>query len=262
MRLSDRARIEAFLRRDPFLHGYELGDLDDRFWPDTAWYGLVDAGRIRALALLYTGLSEPTLLALASQESAELARLLRELSPLLPPSLYCHLTPSLGKALEERYALTAHGEHYKMALKDPSRLETARSAETVELAPGDRAEVERFYAESYPGNWFVPSLLDTGYYVGIREGGRLICAAGVHVYSARQKVAALGNIATRPEARGRGHAEAATAELCRRLLKTVSHICLNVKADNRAAIACYRKLGFEAVASYEEYHAQLRKKAL
>jgi predicted GNAT family acetyltransferase len=104
--------------------------------------------------------------------------------------------------------------------------------------------------------------LDTGYYVGIRERGRLVCVAGVHVYSARQKVAALGNIATLPEARGRGHAQAATAVLCRRLLKTVTHVCLNVKADNQAAIACYRKLGFEVVASYEECRARLREKAL
>jgi ribosomal protein S18 acetylase RimI-like enzyme len=262
VRLRDRSRIEAFLRRDPLLHGYELGDLDDRFWPDTIWYGLLEGEEIRALTLLYTGLSEPTLLALASGEPAFLAQLLRRTAPHLPASLYCHLTPSLGESLAQRYSLSAQGEHYKMALRDAGRLAQARSAETVALSPQDRAEVEAFYEQSYPGNWFVPSLLATGYYLGVREASRLVCVAGVHVYSARNQVAALGNIATRPEARGRGYAEAATAALCRRLLETVEHVCLNVRADNAAAIACYRKLGFEVIASYEEYRAQLRNKAL
>ena len=36
-------------------------------------------------------------------------------------------------------------------------------------------------------------------------------------------------------------------------LKTVEHVGLNVKADNRPAIACYQKLGFEIVGAYEEY---------
>jgi ribosomal protein S18 acetylase RimI-like enzyme len=262
VRLHDRPRIEAFLRRDPFLHGYELGDLDDRLWPDTAWYGLLEGQEILALALLYTGLSEPTLLALASDGIALLARLLREAAPLLPASLYCHLMPSLEKSLEGRYTMTPQVEHYKMALRDAGRLDEALSAETAALSPEDRAEVEAFYAQSYPGNWFVPALLETGCYVGIREAGKLLCVAGVHVYSARSRVAALGNIATRPEARGRGLAQAATAALCRRLLRTVDHICLNVRADNQAAIACYRKLGFEAVASYAEHRAQLRGKRL
>ena len=31
------------------------------------------------------------------------------------------------------------------------------------------------------------------------------------------------------------------------------HVGLNVKADNGAAISCYKKLGFEPVASYGEF---------
>ena len=36
------------------------------------------------------------------------------------------------------------------------------------------------------------------------------------------------------------------------LQRTVDHIGLNVKADNAAAVACYRRLGFRPVAEYEE----------
>jgi ribosomal protein S18 acetylase RimI-like enzyme len=41
--------------------------------------------------------------------------------------------------------------------------------------------------------------------------------------------------------------------LCQSLLEKVEHVGLNVKADNDAAIACYRKLGFEVVAPYGEF---------
>ena len=44
-----------------------------------------------------------------------------------------------------------------------------------------------------------------------------------------------------------------TARLCRSLRETVDHIGLNVQADNDAALACYRKLGFEIVAPYGEF---------
>lgn len=114
-------------------------------------------------------------------------------------------------------------------------------------------QLEPFYGQSYPGHWFDPRMLDTGQYFGIRDAGELVCAAGIHVHSPEYGMAALGNIATRPDRRrGRGLALRATARLCQSLLSEVNVVGLNVKADNRAAIACYEKLGFKAVAEYQE----------
>jgi ribosomal protein S18 acetylase RimI-like enzyme len=48
------------------------------------------------------------------------------------------------------------------------------------------------------------------------------------------------------------------AKLCEELLRTVEHIGLNVKADNISAISCYKGLGFERVATYEEHTFELR----
>ncbi|HEX4607636.1 MAG TPA: GNAT family N-acetyltransferase, partial [Urbifossiella sp.] len=110
------------------------------------------------------------------------------------------------------------------------------------------------YAASYPGNWFAPRMLETGCYYGVRRGGELVSVAGVHVYSPRYGAAALGNITTRPDHRGRGLGAAVTARVCRELLRAgVACVGLNVKADNAAAVRCYQALGFEPVADYAEY---------
>lgn len=63
----------------------------------------------------------------------------------------------------------------------------------------------------------------------------------------------MGNIATAPSHRNRGFGRRVTARTCQSLLKYVDYIGLNVKADNRAAISCYKSLGFETIGIYGEY---------
>ncbi len=258
VRLHDKSAIEAFLRRRPFLHLYGLGDLDDRFWPATTWYGRIEAGEIRAVAFLYGGLGLPTLLALGDEEVPHLEELLRSILPLLPRRFYCHLSPGLAGILGPHYRLEPHGEHDKMALLHPDRLPFTEIPGVVRLTETDLQEVLQFYAGSYPGNWFDPQMLRTGPYFGMRGPAGLVSIAGVHVWSPAYRVAALGNIATRPGERGRGYAQAVTGTLCTHLLRTADTIGLNVKSDNAAAIACYRALGFEPCACYEEYVAERR----
>lgn len=252
--LSDKPVIERHLRADAGRHLYELGDLDDFFWPRTKWYGLSKGGALAALALVYSGNGSPVLLALDGPESS--AELLSGLSARLPGEFYCHLAPGLEGALQPGFELTPHGRHLKMLLADPDRLLAADAAGAVRLGPGDLEEVLDFYGRSYPGNWFDPRMLETGRYFGIREGGGLASVAGVHVFSEKYRVAALGNIATDPSLRGRGLGRRVTAALCRDLTSSVGTIGLNVKADNAAAIACYQGLGFAPHAEYGEWAAR------
>lgn len=248
--LRDRAAIAELCRRNPLLHVYELGDLDDFFWPHTRFVGWDVDDRLTQLALLYTEPEPPVLLALAEEPHVQMALLLGELLPELPSRLYAHVTPFLLETIERRYDVESHGLHLKMGLTDASRLGTA-PAEL--LGPSDLDQVHAFYERAYPGTWFVPRMLETGRYVGVREGGALACVAGVHVSSPTWHVAALGNVATLPELRGRGLATRACGALCRLLQDDgIDTIALNVRADNAPAIAAYRGLGFEAVGEYVE----------
>jgi RimJ/RimL family protein N-acetyltransferase len=76
--------------------------------------------------------------------------------------------------------------------------------------------------------------------------------AGVHAVSRQFGVAAVGNIATRPALRGRGYAQRVTAALCTALVGDGLQVGLNVGADNAAAIAAYRRVGFDVLARYDE----------
>jgi ribosomal protein S18 acetylase RimI-like enzyme len=245
--VHDRDELAGLLRRDAALHTYELGDLDDFFWPYTTWYRHGDQ-----VALLYHGGGTPTLIALAPPAGIDdLAALVRGLVPLLPHRIYAHLSPVAVAALADHVEVTAGGPHRKLALTDPRRLAgTDPGGEALTRA--DLPEVSNLYAAAYPGNWFDPRMLDTGQYVGVRRAGELLAVAGVHVWSATYRVAALGNVTTHPRARRQGLARAAVTAVCHRLRRTVDHITLNVRADNHAALALYDGLGFTPIAEYEE----------
>jgi ribosomal protein S18 acetylase RimI-like enzyme len=248
--LRDRDAIAEICRRNAFRHVYELGDLDDFFWAHTRFAGW-DGGRgVSQVTLLYTEPEPPVLLAIAEHPEDDMAALVSSLLPGLPPHLYAHVTPFLLETLASRFAVESHGLHLKMGLTDASRL---GSAPADLLGPADLDEVAAFYERAYPGTWFVPRMLETGRYVGIREHGVLACVAGVHVHSPAWKVAALGNVATLPGLRGQGFATRACGALCRLLLADgVDTIALNVRADNAPAIAAYRRLGFESAGEYVE----------
>lgn len=255
--LHDKATIERVLREDVYLHIYSIGDLDEFFWPYTTWYATKGDIGISAIALLYVGQSPPTLLAL-SEKSDSMQRLVESISHWLPQHFYAHLSPGVESVLGKAYHLENHGEHLKMALVHRPAADSCDCPDTCALGCDDVNEIVEFYQRCYPGNWFDPRMLETGQYFGVRKEGCLISVAGIHVYSPEYKVAALGNIATTPSHRNKGYARQATAKTCQSLLNVVNHIGLNVKADNNAAISCYKKLGFDVVASYTEYIVQRR----
>jgi predicted GNAT family acetyltransferase len=236
------------------VHAYELGDLDDFFWPHTRWLAWQQDGRIEQLALLYDEPDPPVLLAHADPPEETAKEMLRSIAPRLPACVYAHLSPGLLPALGPRLAPVSEPiPHLKLALVEPERLAGRDTADVRPLSPDDLDEVERFYGNAYPGTWFHARMLETGRYLGIRRDGNLVCVAGVHVWSPKWRVATLGNVATLPAARGAGLATVACAALCHLLLADgIDVISLNVRADNRAAIRAYEKLGFAHAADYVE----------
>ena len=253
--LRDRDVIAAFCRRRPAVHAYALGDLDDFFWPHTRWLGWQGANGLEQLVLLYDEPDPPVLLALAEPPVRSMRGLLAAIDAELPSSLYAHLSPGVVEGLAPRFVPASPPvEHRKLGLLDASLLAGHPDGDgATRLGPEDVDEVVAFYERAYPGTWFEPRMLETRRYVGLREGDELVCVAGVHVWSPTWGVAALGNVATLPAARGRGLATAVCAHVCRLLLEDgIDVISLNMRADNDAASATYEKLGFAHATDYVE----------
>ena len=184
--------------------------------------------------------------------------LLRSLIYLLPKRFYAHLSGDIATVFANDYQIKSHGLHYKMALTNSALLDSVDTSNVKPLTVYDIIALEELYRVAYQGNWFEPRMLETGYYYGIRQGASLISVAGVHVYSEKYRVTALGNITTHPLFRGQGLAKAVSTKVCKDLLQTTDHIGLNVKVDNISAIACYTRLGFEIISTYQEYSLELK----
>ena len=126
------------------------------------------------------------------------------------------------------------------------------------LGQADLPALLDLYAE-YPESAFLPDQLRHGIFYGVRAAGGLAAAGGTHVVSARYGVAAVGNIYTRPAARGHGCATAITAAVVGDLLAVPCHdIILNVAVPNVTAAAIYTRLGFRVHCPFWEGQAERR----
>lgn len=255
--LHDKKVIEGHLRGNTGLQIYSIGDLDDFYFPYTIWYGLKSGNFISAIAMLYTAVNPPVLIALSPEnELGMLNNLLKSILHLLPVKIYSHLTPGTEVILQEKYSLEFHGDYCKMVLKEKHFIEDTL-LQTYQLTFYDLPKIRQLFHESYPDNSFDPRMLETGMYFGIDKDRKLVSIAGVHVYSQKYKVAALGNITTHPDYRGNGFSKIVTSRVCKELEPHVDIIGLNTHIQNEPAIKCYKDLGFEIIAPYREYTASI-----
>jgi len=259
--LTKREEIEPYLRRDVGLHLYALGDLEEPYWSRARWWGWEEKGELEGVLLLYSGEEGATVLGLTDKVAA-MQSLLLAVAPMLPEECYAHLSPRVVQALVRAgWMVEKKADLFKMMLTAPEFLEHLRFEGVETPTESDFLEIERLYAVSYPGHWFTRGRLAEGWMRGIKEAGRWVAVAGVHVVSRQMRVAALGNIAVHPDARGHGLGLQVTGALSRELrVQGIEEIGLNVRVDNKVARRCYERLGFSVVASYGEYRLQREQK--
>lgn len=249
---TDKNLLYRHLKKDPILFGYHIGDLDDFYFGDCRWATILDGeGNINESILIYEGLAVPTVLTFGLER--HLDNLLEELLPALPDRFYCHFQKEYRLIFQKRFTEEPLGTHHKMKLESRAgNRPNVSDDRVVRLDITNAEDLMNLYDRSYPGNYFDVRLLDTGKYFGYFDGGRILAASGIHVYSDEYNIAVLGNIATDPDHRNRGLATAVTSCLVDELVSEGRLVMLNVGAANHPAIECYRKLGFEKIHEYEE----------
>jgi ribosomal protein S18 acetylase RimI-like enzyme len=250
----DKREIYDFLSKTPALQLYTIGDLDDFFWPYTTWHALYDNGEMQSVALLYTGMTPSTLLVFYENDPYFPRALLKLIRNHLPDKFNVHLSPGLIDLFGRENIIADYGQNYRMILT--GKPEKVPDENIRQLTTSDIPLVIELFKIAYPDNWFDSRMVETGKYYGYFNAGMLTGVAGIHVYSPEYCIAALGNIATHPDFRGRKIAYKLTSALCLDLATTVSIIGLNVKSDNKAAIKCYRNIGFEIRSSYDECYVR------
>lgn len=238
-RTSDRSLLRAVLHRDRAWCLYPLGDLDDRQFGFCEWYV---AGA--SFLLVYRGAGTPVLI--TGGDAAVCAELLDEAGR--PAPAHLHVPPDLIPHLETRYRRTGTRPLVRMALEAP-RLPEGGAAQPLTRA--HTGALERLYADGVCSgespDFFFPAMLDDGTFFGVWENGELIAAAGTHLVAPGESVAAIGNVYTRRDCRGRGLGAVVTsAVVCCLLARGIATIALSVVERNTAALRLYERLGFAA----------------
>jgi GNAT superfamily N-acetyltransferase len=230
-RLKDTDEIRRRLRNDLAWSLYALGDLTPAMFPKTRWF-------------------EPDLTLIFEDYGTTI--------------LFAMGPGSVREALKEVEG-PVHLQVQRDALDEIARLTTVSSVKTMwrmiwtgdhasasgnvaqRLGEDDVPALRALYADGEPSgeapDFFFPSMVSDGVFHGIYEGPQLVTVAGTHLVARDEGVAAIGNVYTRRDQRGRGLGRLVMHAVLGDLAGTET-IGLNVRADNAAAIHLYESLGF------------------
>lgn len=229
-RLTDKTEIRTWLRRDPAWSVYALGDLEPRMFPKTLWFApdltliLRDYGTAILFAMGPGSVREalecvegPVHLQVQRDALDEVARY----APVSSPLLMWRMTWT------GRHLPSPDGATTRLGASDvPALLALYADGESVGESP----------------DFFFPSMVTDGVFHGVYEGTELVAAAGTHLLAREEGAAAIGNVYTRRDRRGRGLGRLTTNAVLGEL-EGIETVGLNVRADNHAALHLYESLG-------------------
>ncbi|HLZ70730.1 MAG TPA: GNAT family N-acetyltransferase [Dehalococcoidia bacterium] len=254
---TDAAR--ALLNRDRAWNGYALADLEQPFRQYSRFALAAREGETPSAGCL--ALQHPAITVIVPQGEGEgVAAIFATIAGDLPRG--AELSVRAGhRQIVERYYAPRPGLHEMLRMHTDAAAfhpPVASPPRPRALGRADAAALFDLYA-GYDENVFREELLDGGCFFGVEADGRLLAAGGTHVVCPGEGAGAVGNIFTRPEARGRGLARAVTAAVTAALLaKGCRDVVLNVRADNAPAIHVYAALGYREHCRFWEGWAERR----
>ncbi len=252
-KLTDKSEILAYLEADHLYAAYAIGDLEPGMFEQSTWAGAEAEGRLQALALYFRGLELPALFLIGDGHGlrAILGDVLR------PERVYLTCRAEHLVTARDFYAWEEMTPMWRMVLRR-ARFRPAEG-ECLRLEPVHARQLTELYALS-TGNAFSPAQMQHGVFYGALSDGDLVAAAGTHLVSPTYGVAAVGNVFTHPDYRGRGYGTVTTSAVVAELLRSgIRDVILNVNQDNATAIRIYERLGFERYCPFLEGPASASK---
>jgi GNAT superfamily N-acetyltransferase len=235
------------LASDPAWCVYALGDLAPQFAPHCEWH--IESSGPPAVLLLFRAFETPVLF--THGDPAAVARLLDEIAH--EPALYLSIRPAILPLVRERWRVASEIPMWRMtfAPADFAPAAAQPGLTPVRLGLDHLPHLEALFADGASTgeapDFFAPYMVEQGAFYGLFEGSDLIAAAGTHLLVPAQGVAAIGNVYTRRDRRGRGLAALVTSAVTAELLALqppLGVIALNVNQGNLAAQRVYHRLGF------------------
>lgn len=230
-RLIDKNAIRTILRRDPGWCVYALGDLSPEMFPKSEWF-------TPDLTLVLKDYGTSILFAMGAGS-------VREALDTVTWPVHLQVRDDALDEIARHAAIESRREMRRMIWT--SRSDHPRDDRATRLGDADVAAVQALYRDGEAAgdapDFFYPAMIDRGVFFGVYENGALAAAAGTHLVSRDDGAAAIGNIYTHRDRRGRGLGRIVTAAVMRELAD-VETVGLNVRDDNAAAISLYESLGF------------------
>lgn len=258
--VHDIQRLEEFLRPYPVENSFILGYLDPDYRDSCQWYARSVNGAIRTLVTVYTGMSRPAVFIAGHADGV--SPILRQFRNELPERALVRCLKNSLDAVKTIYQPTGTvREMQRMGLERSiflARDQGENDPLVEQLSHRDTGSILATYAH-WPDNFFDPYQLSSGLYFGIRgENEDIASIAGIHNLSVKYDVAAIGNLVTHPNYRGRGYAQRCNAVLLRALFARVGLVTLDVQSGNVAAIRTYQHFGFQPRAEFYEGEMALK----
>ena len=245
-RLTDFADIRARLEVDRPWSAFSLADLDPGQSAHAHWFG-PHAGT--SVVLVYDAYAPPIVVCHGDVDQCN-ATLAEPDVRARTSQAYLNMTPEQSVVLAHHFSRFDGRRMVRMLLHDAPASTPLQPVER--LGPSDLDALRVLYAEEPPA-FFLPRQLGDGVYFGVREGADLVAVAGTHVVSGAARVAALGNVHTRHDRRGRGLAAAVTCAVVRELRQRGTETSvLNIVATNVVARRVYERVGFRDYCLYDE----------
>jgi ribosomal protein S18 acetylase RimI-like enzyme len=242
--LTDKGAIRAILRRDPAWCVYALGDLSAEMFPKTEWF-------TPDLSLVLKDYGTSILFAMGAGS-------VREALDHVSWPVHLQVQADALEAIAQHACVDRVKTMWRMTWTGDRAI--AHDSRAVRLGDGDITALERLYADGESTgespDFFYPAMVARGVFFGVYEEDHLIAAAGTHLLSRDEGAAAIGNIYTRRDRRGRGLGRTVTASVMRELAG-VETVGLNVRADNATAIHLYESLGFTHHCPFHEAIAEI-----
>jgi ribosomal protein S18 acetylase RimI-like enzyme len=265
MNAERRTQIASLLASDVLWSAYALADLQPEMASYCRWF-VHENGSRRGVALLYSGLTPPVLFLHGDPAALEAAID----GATLPEIVSLSIQEAHEPVIARRYRWVERRPMWRMALREaPFAVDAQRcsgdggedisgsSSQPFPVETGlrlrrltaeDAAQVERLFACGGPftPDAFAPRQIEAGVFYGLEDAvGELVAVGGTHIVDYGARIAAIGNMYTRPDARRRG----AGGSILRAVVKTlqaggVETIVLNVDQRNDAARRLYEQFGF------------------